>query len=135
MASVDRNAGWQAGFGDQLLLGVGAVEVRAADLDGTGVDESFITDQPPEGGRGRREPQYPPGEVPTTGVGAIGRADLDGSNVDGGFIDDVAVDDVAVDVTHVYWTDHTNAAIGRANLDGTGVDQRFIARPGRTYPW
>ena len=112
--------------------GVGG-DIGRANLDGTGVDKSFITLK---------------GKALAMGVavdashvywsdfntGAIGRANLDGTGVDPRFITGAPPTGVAVDDAHIYWTntETTNSqllgggSIGRANLDGSGVDQQFI---------
>jgi virginiamycin B lyase len=100
--------------------------VGRANLDGTGIDQSFIT-----------------GLVSPSGVavddahiywtnrtaGTMGRARLDGTGVDQGFISGLTFPaGVAVDDSHVYWAKNGSpGAIGRANLIGTGVDQSFIS--------
>jgi hypothetical protein len=104
--------------------------IARANLDGTGVDQSFITDLNP-----------PPGS-PIYGVavdgahvywtspdaGTIGRANLDGTGVNPSFIAGASNPvGVAVDGAHVYWANLDTGTIGRANLDGTGVNQSFIA--------
>ena len=117
--------------------------IGRANLDGTGVDRSFI--------RGLVHPEAIAVDT-THGYlywvnanpcctsdpgGTIGRANLDGTGVDPDFISGIgSPHGVAVDGAHVYWDDtHTTVtptgsvsdfAIGRANLDGTGVDQGFI---------
>ena len=99
--------------------------IGRANLDGTGVDQSFITGASvPDGRRGRRQPRLL-GQLHAADT--IGRANLDGSGVDQSFITGAAIPDgVAVDADHVYWANGTASTIGRANLDGTGVDQSFI---------
>ena len=100
--------------------------IGRADLDGTGVDQSFInTASSPLG------VAVDSGHVYWTHLGAIGRANLDGSGVDRSFI---AIPSgsfgLAVDAGHVYWTNFASpGTIGRANLDGSGVDQSFISIP------
>lgn len=101
--------------------------IGRANLDGTGVNESFI----PLSGNNI----YPTGVAVdgsyiywTTGVGGtIGRANLDGTGVDESFITGMnAPTGIAVDGSYIYWADANANSIGRANLDGTGVDQSFI---------
>ena len=100
--------------------------IGRANLDGSGVDHSFInTASSPLG------VAVDSGHVYWTHLGAIGRANLDGSGVDRSFI---AIPSgsfgVAVDPGHVYWTNFASpGSIGRANVDGTGVDQSFITIP------
>ena len=106
--------------------------IGRANLDGSGVDRSFI--------RG-----LPPYSVNGVAVDAahiywgewlndrIGRANLDGSDVQADFIHASNSGGVAVDADHIYWANGTESnSIGRANLDGTAVDPSFIPLP--TYP-
>jgi virginiamycin B lyase len=114
--------------------------IGRANLDGSGVNPSFIT--------GANSPLG----VEVDGLhlywanntaGTIGRANLDGSGVDQSFITDaqdpgdLGVLDVAVGAAHVYWTIYLeipisedefeiSGKIGRANLDGSGADPSFI---------
>ena len=105
-----------------------------SNLDGTGVDQSFIDGFSPVLGFG-------PGAVAVdakhvywtqvegrTGVSAIGRANLDGTGVDYGFISDTGrrTQGIAVDADHVYWTAGDPPRVGRADLDGTNVERSFI---------
>jgi virginiamycin B lyase len=102
--------------------------ISRADLDGTNVDQSFITGISP----------YPYDIVVnashiywTNGTtGTISRADLDGTNVDQSFITGANnPTGIAVDASHIYWGNwvyNSTSTIGRANLDGTNVDQSFI---------
>jgi len=115
--------------------------IGRSNLDGTGVDRSFITLA------GKGDAIYAVAVDAShvywadaagegfLGDGTIGRANLDGTGVDPSFISDAGygrVNGVAVDPAHVYWAGGTSdtLSIGRANLDGTGVDQDFIAGPG-----
>jgi virginiamycin B lyase len=98
--------------------------IGRANLDGTGVDQSFIT----------LEGAFPAGiAIDASHVywteftaGAIGRANLDGTGVDRSFISAIGTfpSGLAVDGGHIYWT--TGDTLGRANLDGTGVEPTFI---------
>jgi hypothetical protein len=107
----------------------GVSAIGRADLDGTDVDQSFIT--------GATEPWGVAVDSNyvywvNTGTGAIGRANLNGTDPDQSFIagDPANVPEgIAVDDAHIYWADAEgpgNGTIGRANLDGTGVNQSFI---------
>ena len=95
--------------------------IGRANLDGTGVDRSFIAGaSEPEGWRSTA----PTSIGRTCDTDTIGRANLDGTGVNQSFI--AGASDprgVAVDGAHVYWG---GTGIGRANLDGTGVDPSFI---------
>jgi hypothetical protein len=110
-------------------------------VDGTGVDDRFIT-----GLAISRSPAFQtadPCGIAVTGkyiywmYGAesrkpvpIGRANLDGTGVDKRFITGVPNGScgIAVDGGHIYWGN--GGFLGRANLDGTGVNRRFIPTPG-----
>ena len=127
--AVDADHIYWTDVGATGALGTG--RIARANLDGTGVQESFVS--------GLSFPfslavddahiywvnyaDTQPGPVLTT----IGRANLDGTGVDQSFIGGSMLD-VAVDADHIYWAG--SGSIGRANLDGTGIDRRFISRLG-----
>jgi virginiamycin B lyase len=95
-----------------------------ANLDGSGVNESFIT-----GLAGPYAVAVDGAHIYWTNYfgGAIERANLDGSGVNQTFVTGLADPyGVAVDGAHIYWTNLNGGAVGRANLDGSGVDQSFI---------
>lgn len=100
----------------------GSATIGRANLDGTNVDQSFITGATPCGVAVDGAHIYW-----GTGSGnTIGRANLDGTGANQGFITSAGYTcAVAVDGAHVYWI--SNNDIGRANLDGTGPDPTFIA--------
>jgi hypothetical protein len=95
--------------------------VGRANLDGTNVQESFISG------------------IGNTGCGlavdgghiywasadgsGIGRANLDGTGVNRNLVRGAGCG-VVVDGSHIYWG--AGSGIGRANLDGTGVNRDFI---------
>ena len=92
--------------------------------NGSGVNQSFITDGPGVGGvavYGRRV-------YWTNGIsGTIGVANLDGTDVNPGLITGAVKPlGVAVIGQHIYWTNFVPGTIGEANLDGSGVNQNFI---------
>ena len=100
----------------------GSNTIGGANLDGTGVNQSFITAVVPQASR-------------STGPTSTGRMERTrsaartstarGSNQS--FITGADLPDgVAVDGTHIYWDELPTVTIGRANLDGTGVNQSFI---------
>ena len=106
--------------------------VDRANLDGTGVDQSFINFH------------GNPIAIAVDGAhiywlntdiraSTIGRANLDGTGVEPSFIPGVGFPyDLAVDGAHIYWAH--GGGIGRANLDGTGADLSFIEPP-RDVGW
>ena len=103
--------------------------IGRANLDGSGVNNSFITGA-----------NYPSGVAVDSGhiywanngnsliglAGTIGRANLDGSGANQSFVTAGTYPaGVAVDAAHIYWTDQAGT-IGRANLDGSGANNSFI---------
>ena len=110
------------------LLGQPFGTVGRANLDGTGVQQDFISGAPITGGRDLVLGVA----VDSTSVywsnfysGTIGRANLNGTGINQNFITRAAEPvGVAVDSAHVYWANF-RSEIGRANLDGSGVNQRF----------
>jgi hypothetical protein len=104
-------------------------QIGRANLDGTGVDRSFITGIDAGAVAVDAAHVYWSDSI----TGAIGRANLDGSGVEPSFIPNPGSSPcgVAVDDAHVYWNLFFGR-IGRANLDGTGVDRSFI-RHGRGF--
>jgi virginiamycin B lyase len=119
--------------------GTGAI--GRANLDGTGVDENFITGLSFPGralavdGAHVYWTGYSHDPVQSFGgpasLSRIGRANLDGTGVDESFITGpVAPLDLAVGDAHLWWTEQPHSrdgtpldAIRRANLDGTGVEE------------
>ena len=133
-----------------LYWASGKTTLGRARLDGTGVEQSFVS------GAGRRPcgvaldrehiywGEALGGKVgsPDKG-GAIGRANRDGTGVNATFIPTPAHHGcgVAIAGSHIYWVSiackivlgrgcwwapSSPAAIVRANVDGTGVDAQFI---------
>ncbi len=100
--------------------------IGRANLDGSGVDQSFITVP------GSLTPTYGLAvndrHIFWSGSGLIGRARLDGSGVDPDFITAApggGESELALDGRHVYWAN--TVWLARANLDGTGVNQQWLA--------
>jgi hypothetical protein len=99
--------------------------ISRANLDGTGVDRSFITvGATPLGVAVDRAHVYWVNNY----TGKIGRANRDGSGVKKSFISfgSKGGAGVAVDAKHIYWSDNVTGTIGRANLDGSAVNPSFI---------
>jgi hypothetical protein len=108
---------WTA-FLSQVPGGPGVI--GRANLDGTGVQESFISGI----GNVGCGLAVDDGHIYWVSTdGWIGRANLDGTGVNRDFIYGAGCG-VEVDGGHIYWRSATG--IGRANLDGTGVNQDFI---------
>jgi hypothetical protein len=106
--------------------------IGRANLDGTGVNENFISGL---------------GMPPWTGLAAdaehlywtspftpwMSRANIDGTGLNENFILADSAFGVAVDANHVYWSNTGTSSIDRANLNGTGVETNFIPTAGS--PW
>jgi virginiamycin B lyase len=117
-AQADAFVYWANGIGQTI---------GRANLDGSGVDQTFITGASDPAGVAVDARHIYWANVAT---GTIGRANLDGSGVDQTFITGANPDwGVAVDGQHIYWAQQGMGRIGRANLDGSGVNQSFIALP------
>jgi streptogramin lyase len=103
--------------------------IGRANLDGTGVSQSFIT--------GASAPQgvaVDSGHIYWANFNgqSIGRANLDGTGANQNFIAfncgtfcSIQPAGLAIDADFIYWTKFNQLSIGRANLDGTGVNQGF----------
>jgi virginiamycin B lyase len=97
--------------------------IGRASIDGTGVNQGFITGASQPGGVAL-DSQYV--YWANTGSGTIGRATIKGTGVNQTFIRAGHPMSVAVDAQHIYWTDTSGGTIGRANVDGTGINRNFI---------
>jgi virginiamycin B lyase len=125
---------WRSRFSDTPLTpgtaGTGAM--GRANLDGTGVDESFITglDFPGDLAVDASHLYWTnssPDQIGYLygGPNRIGRANLDGTGVDETFIGSApSITGLAVDDAHIWWAfeGRFGGAIMRANLDGTGAE-------------
>ena len=104
--------------------GVGTI--GEASLDGTGVNQSFITDTVP----GTQGIAVDGRHIYWANVqtNAIGRANLDGTGANPGFITGANEPaGVAVGSGRIFWTNIANNTIGDANVNGTGVNQSLIS--------
>src|ERR1700722_12214145 len=92
--------------------------IGVADLDGSGVNQSFIT------GAGFPSGVAVDGEHiywANFGSGTIGVANVDGNGVNQSFITGASEPyGLAVDGQHIYWANFGSGTIGVANLDGSG---------------
>jgi len=122
MFATDTHVYW-ANFGSNTI--------GRANIDGSGVNQSFIT-IPPHFYIGRAVDGI---AVTATHIywaentaDYIGRANIDGTGVDPTFITGLGqvTGVVKVSATHIYWADYGSNSIGRANIDGSGVNQNFI---------
>ena len=120
-------AGGPGSVATHIYWATPAGSIGRANLDGTGVNDKFVT-----------------GLKSTCGVAVagshiywtnnqddtIGRANLDGTGVNQTLITGTGgACGLASDGSYLYWTTRNGSetgSIGRANLDGTGVNQSFI---------
>jgi len=119
--------------------------IGRANLDGTGVDESWIKDAgTPQGlvlGPNGEYIYWTEPGVPDGATGSIGRADLDGTGATNGFTspgyyNQRGVQDwVAVNTAHLYWSEgwynpstppEQGWDIANANLDGSGENDYWL---------
>jgi len=111
--------------GSYIYWGSGRNAIGRANLDGTGVNESFIT-----GTGGAVGVAVDGNYIYWTDFDnhSVARANLDGTGVNTSFITGASTPEgIAVDGSHIYWANHTSDTIGRANLDGSGVNESFIS--------
>jgi virginiamycin B lyase len=100
--------------------------IGRANLDGSGINQSFIPGLSP------CSVAVDSAHIYWANGNVIGRANLDGTGIDETFITLNPLNGpadtcgVAVDSKHIYWTDGGHGVIGRANLDGTGVEENLI---------
>src|SRR5262249_2086426 len=111
---------------DSRALAFGlAATIGRANLDGTGVDPTFITGADTASGIA-----LDAGHIYWANEGAqtIGRAGLDGTGVDQAFVATGGGFPAAVAVHSgpIYWANPSFFTIGRANIDGTGVNSSFV---------
>ena len=118
--------------------------INRANLDGSGVDQLFLSDTGASGTYQSADVATDASYIYWTAPTGIGRAKLDGTSAEPSFISGintasiVTYEKLAVDAAHIYWNHYfcgytsptgefqCTGAIGRANLDGTGVDPTFI---------
>jgi len=106
--------------------------IGRANLDGSRVDQSFITGADKPCGIAVDSSHLYWSNV---GSGTIARSNLDGSGVEQSFITGANKPcGVAVDGAHVYWANTGSHTLGRADLDGQGAIQGFVADPGVSDP-
>ena len=99
------------------FIGGTGTTVGRGNLDGSGVNESFITGASQLGGM-----VVDASHIYWGNGTSIGRANLDGSDANPHFIatGSSAVVDIATDGTSLWWTDG-GEYVGRANIDGSGT--------------
>jgi hypothetical protein len=103
----------------------GGFTIGRANLDGSGVDQSLITDPfVPEGVAVDNSHVY---WANSFGANTIGSATVDGAHANPSFIAAKEPYGVAVHGKFLYWTNEATNTIGRAGLGGSGVNQSFIS--------
>lgn len=119
----------------------GGKAIGRARLDGTGADQSFIeADGVPAGVAVDVGHIYWVNAAVQGELGAIGRADIDGSDVQQVFTGSANPPSfgfpsgVAVDTGHLYWADFSYPSIVRSKIDGTAVNPQFIGTGLFTFP-
>ena len=105
--------------------GGSATTIARASLDGTDVNNEFITGAlNPCGIAVNSSYIYWAGDVGTS----IGRANIDGTGANQEFIETGnGVCGVAVTKSYIYWANYETGDIGRAKLDGSDVNDHFIS--------
>jgi hypothetical protein len=103
--------------------------IGGANLDGTGVNQNFITGASGPGGVAVDASHvYWANANSGFPFGTIGRANLDGTGVNQNFVTGASEPAwLAVNVSHIYWSNPGTDHIEEANLDGTGLNPNFIA--------
>jgi virginiamycin B lyase len=117
---------------------VHAGTIGRANIDGTGVNQSFITGiDAPSGITSDGTYLYwtTGGLNDTYGTGGVARAGLDGvTGRNNTFITGASKPlAVSVDANYVYWSNTNGSTIGRATIGGAGANQSFIAAG--SYPY
>ena len=114
--------------------------IARANLDGSGVDQNFISGIDADQLAVDANHIYWTGNLCEPGcqdiASGIGRANLDGTGLEAGFIPGLprgitGLNALAIDASHIYWTGQAHdfipgSTLGRANLDGSGVEPTFI---------
>jgi hypothetical protein len=113
----------------------GASAIGRANLDGTGLNTSFVSGVSNPYGLAVDASHIYWADI---GNGNIGRANLDGSGANQTFVTGASGPSaVAVDSTYVYWANSTGHTIGRAPLadpNGLGKDQGFVTTGPSSQP-
>jgi virginiamycin B lyase len=117
---------------------VNAGTIGRANIDGTGVNQSFITGiDAPSGITSDGTYLYwtTGGLNDTYGTGGVARVALDGvMGRNNTFITGASKPlAVSVDANYVYWANFNGSTIGRATIGGAGANQSFIAAG--SYPY
>jgi hypothetical protein len=123
---------WGAGQADAYIYwtNFSGHTVARANLDGTGVNQSFIavTGGGPAGVAVDGSHIY----WANADAGTIGRANLDGSGAQQNFITGLSTPTgVAVNASYIYWGNKGTDTIGRADLSGapSSVNTSFVTSP------
>jgi hypothetical protein len=101
--------------------------IGRAGINGTGVDQTFIT-----GLQGVQGVAVNSAGIfwTNTGIGSIGRANLDGTGINQNFIAGASPSNLmAADADHLYWTilGQFSESIGRADVSGANLNPGFVS--------
>jgi virginiamycin B lyase len=109
--------------------------IGRSNLDGTGVNQNFITGLVfPSGLDIEGNFLYFSSFDLLAGASEVGRANIDGTGVNSNFITGgTGTTGIEATSSFLYWSNSENNTIGRSNLDGTNVNQSFILTGAR--PW
>ena len=128
-----------AAGGSASIYWTNQFSIGQANIDGSGVDQSFIPQGSSQGSSGPLAVTADAQHVYWSNiVGTIARANVNGGAVNGSFIslpgagfpnDNYALG-IAVDDAYVYWAEQTTGSIGRANIDGSDINPNFISLGG-----
>jgi virginiamycin B lyase len=113
----------------------GGLGIGRANLNGSVVDQSFITHDGAQCGLAASGSYLYWAVGGPSGATTIGRASIDGTGVNNSFIRGASDPcGLAIAGGYIYWGNNgaTSDYIGRANLNGSDVDQTYIATGGRT---
>ena len=128
-----------AAGGSASIYWTNQFSIGQANIDGSGVDQSFIPQGSSQGSSGPLAVTADAQHVYWSNiVGTIARANVNGGAVNGSFItlpgagfpNDNSALGIAVDDAYVYWAEQTNGSIGRANIDGSDINPNFISLGG-----
>ena len=113
--------------------GQGGTTIGRADLDGSGLNASFIMGAANPGALAINSSHI---YWANDGTGAIGISDLNGSDANPAFlpIANTTIGGLAVDSKYLYWANSKEGGIGRAELNGADPQPAFIAAGNSNSP-
>lgn len=127
-------------WANQGTVGDPGATIGRANLDGSGVDQSFVAGTSAPCGVAVNDTHIYWGTRPGlagTETGSIGRANLSGTSVTNSLVANPIQNPcgVALSRTHVYWVQHTSlGGGGRAGLNGENPNSGFFGLHAEEYP-